>query len=132
MLHLFAVTVSELLRSVHVICVKAERLIIAHQVVVIVWDTEEVRVYQQPHVVSVKGGEHLAHVWDSDLTLVKHSLFFSEEDTVGDGGIGVCVWVVVQADHVALGDEVEDYGGEKGEEADDPTESGLQCEALDS
>lgn len=130
--HVFAVTLSKLVRSVHVVCIKAERLIIAHQVVVMVWHAEQVWVYQKPHVVSVEGGEHLADSWDSDLALVKHVLFFSEENTVGDGGVGVCVRLVVQADHVAFGDEVEEHGGEEGEEANDSTESDLHREALDS
>lgn len=132
MFHVFAVTLSELLMSVHVVCVKAEGLIIAHQVVVIVWDAEQVRVYQQPHVVSVEGGEHLADGWDSDLALVEHLFFFNEENTVGDGGVDVCVSVVVQSDHVSLGDEVEEDGGEEGKQADDSTESDLHGEALDS
>lgn len=100
--------------------------------VVIIWDPEQVRVYQQTHVVSIEGGEHLAHIWDSDLTLVKHSLFFSEEDTVGDGSVAVCVWVVIQANHVAPSEKVEEDRSEKGEHANDSTESGLQGEALDS
>lgn len=132
MLHLFAVTLLELLRSVHVIRVKAERFIIAHQVVVIVWDAEQVRVYQQPHFLSVESGEHLTHGWDSDLALVEHVFFLSEENTVGDGGVGVCVWVMVQTHHVTLGDKVEEDGGEEGEEANDSTERDLHGNALDS
>lgn len=70
------------------------------------WNGEQVWVYQQPHVVSVEGGEHLADGWDPDLPLVEDALFLSEENIVGDGSVGVSVWVVVQADHVALGDDV--------------------------
>lgn len=76
-------------------------------------------------MVSVEGSEHLADRWDPDLPLVEHSLFFSEEHAVCDGSVGVTVWVVIQADHVALGDKVEEDGGEEGEEANDSTESSL-------
>lgn len=96
------------------------------------WDREQVWVYQQTHVVGVEGGEHLADGWYPDLPLVEHTLFFSEENIVGDGSVGVPDWVVVQADHVALRDEVKEDGGEQGEETDDATESSLHGEALDS
>ena len=128
--NLFAFSLSALIGSVHVICVEAEGFIVAHQVIVVVWDREQVWVYQHPRVVDIEGGEHLADVWDLDLALVKRVLFFHEKDTVGDGSVGVFVWVVIETDHVALGDEVEEDGGEEGEEADHATESGLQCEAL--
>lgn len=95
------------------------------------WNAEHVRVYQQPHFVSIEGGEHLAYSWDPDLPLVEHTLFFSEEDAVGDGCVGVSVWLVVEADHIALGDEVEEDWGEEGEKSDDSTESGRQGKALD-
>ncbi len=130
--NLFAVSLSTLIRSVHVFCVEPEGLIIAHQVVVVMWDGEQVWIYQQPHVIGVEGGEHLADGWYPDLPLVEHDLFFSEENTVGDGSVGVPDWVVVQADHVALGHEVEEDRGQKGEETDDSTESSLHGEALDS
>lgn len=128
----FSLSSLSTLRSVHVICVEAEGLIVAHQVVVVLRDGEHVWVHQHARLVGVEGGEHLADSWDPDLPLVEHSPFLCEEDAVGDGGVGVCVRVVVQADHVALGDEVEEDGGEEGEEADEATESDLQGEALDS
>lgn len=96
------------------------------------WDGEQVWVYQQPHAVSVKGGEHLADGWDPDLPLVEHGLFFSEKNTACYGSVGVSVWIVIQADHVALGDKMEEDGGDEGEEANDSTESNLQSKALDS
>lgn len=111
---------------------EAEGLVISHQVIVVVWDGEQVRVHQQPRAVGVESGEHLADGRDPDLALVEHSLFFCEEDAVGDGGVGVSIWVVIQADHIAFGNEVEEDGGEEGEEADDSTESSLQGKALDS
>lgn len=81
---------------------------------------------------SIEGGEHLADSWDPDIPLVKYTLFFSEEDAVCNGSVGVCAWVMVQADHVAFGDKVEEDRGEEGEEADDSTESSLHGETLDS
>lgn len=120
------------LRSIHVVCVEAEGLIVAHQVVVVLRDGEQVWVHKHSCLVSVEGGEHLADGWNPDLLLVEHGPFLDEEDVVGDGGVGVCVWVVVQPDHVALGDEVEDDGGEEGEEANKAAESNLHSEALDS
>lgn len=83
-------------------------------------------------MVSIKGGEHLADGWDPDLPLVEHILFFSEKDTVCDGSVGVSFWVVVQADHVALGQNMEEDGDEEGEHANDSTISSLNGEALDS
>lgn len=127
-----AASPSDLIRFVHAVCAEPEGLIVAHQVVVVVWDGEQVWVYQQPHVVSVKGGEHLADRWDPDLPLVEHGLFFSEKNTACYGSVGVSVWIVIQADHVALGDKVEEDGGDEGEEANDSTESNLQSQALDS
>lgn len=117
---------------VHVVCAKAEGLIVAHQMVVIVWDGEQVRVYQESDFASIEGGEHLADSWDPDLALVELPLHFSEENTVGDGSVSISVWVVVQADHVALGNEVEEDGGEEGKDANYSAESGLEGEALDS
>lgn len=83
-------------------------------------------------MVSIEGGEHLADGGDPDLPLVKYVLSLSEKDAVCNGSVGVFVWVMVQADHVALCDKVEEDRGEEGEEANDSTESSLQAEALDS
>lgn len=96
------------------------------------WSEEQVWVYQQPRFISIEGGEHLADGWDPDLPLVEHSLFFSEKDATGDGSIGISVWVVVQAEYVALTDEVEEDRGQEGEESNDSTESSLHSQALDS
>ena len=76
----FAISLSALIRSPHVICVEAEGLIVAHQVIVVMWDGEQVWVYQHSNVVGIEGGEHLADSWDPDLALVEHALFFCEED----------------------------------------------------
>lgn len=96
------------------------------------WEWEEVRVHQQPHPVSIEAGEHLAHGWNGDLPLVKAAPLLGEEDAVRHGSVRVSVCVVVQADHVALGDVVEDGGGEEGEEADDSAKHSLHGEALDT
>lgn len=58
--------------------------------------------------------------------------FLGEEDAVCNGSVSVPVCVVIQADHVALGDIVEDGRGEEGEEADDSTKNRLHCKALDA
>lgn len=118
--------------SVHAVCVESEGFIVAHQVVVVMWDGEQVWVYQKPQVVGVESGEHLADGWNPHLPLVEHALFLNEEDAVCDGSVDVSVWVVVQADHIALGDDVEEDRGEEGEEANDSTESSLHGETLDS
>lgn len=123
---------SALLRLVHVVRAEAEGLIIAHQMVVVMWEGEHVWVYQESDFVSIEGGEHLADSWDLDLALVELPLHFSEENTVGDGSVSISVWVVVQADDVALGNEVEEDGGEEGKETDYSAESGLEGDALDS
>lgn len=120
------------LRLVHVTCVEAKGLIVAHQVIVVMRNHEQVWVYKQPHVVDIEGSEHFADGWDLDLALVKNVLFFQEEDTVGDGSVGVFVRVVIQADHVALGYEVEEHRCEECKETNDSTESSLHGEALDS
>lgn len=83
-------------------------------------------------MVSIEGGEHLADGWDPDLLLVKYVLFFSKKDAVCNGCVGVFVWVMVQTDHIAFGDKVEEDRCEEGEEANDSTESNLHPEAMDS
>lgn len=129
---MFEVSPSALFRPVCTVCVEPEGLIVTHEVVVVVWDGEKVWVYQEPHVVGIEGGEHLADSWDLDLLLVEHSPFFTEEETVCDGSVGIFVWVVIQAAHIAHGDEVEEDGGEEGEEADESTESSLHGKTLES
>lgn len=83
-------------------------------------------------MVGVEGGEHLADGWDSHLPLVEHILSFSEKDAVCDGSVGVSVWIMIQADHISLGNKMEEDGGEESEEANDSTESSLHGKALDS
>lgn len=91
-----------------------------------------VRVYQESHFACVEGGEHLADGRDADLRLVEHVLFLPQKDIVRDGSVGVCLWVVVQANDIALGDPVDDTWGEEGEEADGSKENKLQSKALNS
>lgn len=95
-------------------------------------DGEQVGVHQQSCVSSIEGGEHLADGWDLHLVLMEHLPLLREEEAQGDGGVGVGVWVMVQSDHVALSDIVEEDRGEEGEEADDAAEGSLQGDALDS
>lgn len=80
----------------------------------------------------IECGEHLADSWDSDMFLLKHILFFSEEYAVSNGSVGVCIWVVVQPDHIAFGDKMEEDGGEEGKETNDSTEGSLHGQTLDS
>lgn len=63
---------------------------------------------------------------------MKSAPLLGEEDAVCNGSVGVSVCVMIQADHVALGDIVEDGRGEKGEEADDAAKNSLQGKALDT
>lgn len=100
--------------------------------VVVCGGGEQVGVQQQPLLSCVDGGEHFTDCRDPDLLLVEHAPLLCEEDAVGDGRVGVCVRVVVQANHVAFGDEVEEDRSEEGEEADDSAEGGLQGKALHS
>lgn len=115
----------------HVLSVESEGLIVAHQVVVVVGSGEQVRVYQQSNLASVKRCEHLADGRYFHLLLMEDGPFLHEKNIVCDGSVGVSVCVVVEADHVSLGDEVEQDGGEEGEEADESTKSSLHNEALD-
>ncbi len=96
------------------------------------WIGKQVGVDQQPRVLSVEAGEHLADSRDPDLPLGEHCPPLGEEHTVGDGGVGVAVGLMVQTDHVSLGDKVEEDGGEESEEANESTESSLKGKALDS
>lgn len=100
--------------------------------VVVLWDGKEVRVYKQPHVAGIECGKHLVDGRDSDMSLLKHFFFFSEEYAVGNGSVGVCNWVVVQPNHVAFGDKMEEDGGEEGKETNDSTEGSLHGQTLDS
>lgn len=95
------------------------------------WEGKGVGVHKEPRLVSIEAGEHLANGWNGDLPLVKSVHFLGEEDAVRDGGVGVSVCVVIQADHIAFGDIVEDGRGEEGEEANDSTKNSLQSKALD-
>ena len=61
---------------------------------------------------------------------MKSAPFLGEEDAICDGSVSVSVCVMIQADHVALGDIVEDGRGEEGEEADSSAENSLQGKAL--
>lgn len=109
---------------------KCKGFIIAHQVIVVMWDEKEVWVHKEPHLVSIETGEHLANSWNCDLPLVKPVPFFSEEDTVCNRSVGVSVCVMVQANHIAFCEIVEDYRGDECEEADDSTKNCLQGKAL--
>lgn len=95
------------------------------------WEGKEVRVHKEPLLVSIEAGEHLANGWNGDLPLVKFVHLLGEEDAVRDGGVSVSVGVVIQADHVAFGDIVEDGRGEEGEEANDSAKNSLHSKALD-
>lgn len=87
---------------------------------------EKVWVHKKPHGASIEVGEHLADSWDPDLTLMERTTFLSQEDTIGDGSVGISIWIVVQTNNVALCDEMKDDGGEEGEEADDATGNNLK------
>lgn len=113
-------------------CREGEGLVVAHEVVVVLREAEHVRVHQHPRVVGVEGGEHLAHRRYSDLLLMKKHPSLSQEEAVGHGGVGVPLGVVVQADDVTLGDQVQERGGKEGEEANDAAEGHLQGQALHS
>lgn len=80
----------------------------------------------------IECGEHLVDGWDSDMSLLEHILFFSEEYAVGNGSVGVGVWVVVQPDHIAFCYKMEEDGGEESKEANDSTEGNLHSQTLDS
>lgn len=80
----------------------------------------------------IEGGEHLADSWDPDLTLMEHTPLLSQKDTVGDGSVGVFIWIVVQANNIALCDEMEEDGSEEGEESHNATERHLKSNATDS
>lgn len=127
-----SVSSSAFVRLINVVHGEAERLIIAHKMVVVLWDGKQLWVHQKSKVVGVEGGEHLTDGWDPDLALVEHALLFSQEDAVGDGSVGVSVWVVIKANDIAFGDNVEEDRGDEGEEADAATECRLQGDALDS
>lgn len=109
---------------------KGEGLVVAHEVIVVLWEGEQVWVDQEPHLVHVEGGEHLADVWDEDAALVEHVLLLTEKHAVGDGGVDVRSRVVVQAHHVPLGEEVEESRRQEGEEANDAAERSLQGQTL--
>ncbi|MEQ2312542.1 hypothetical protein AMECASPLE_032101 [Ameca splendens] len=100
--------------------------------IIVMRNGEEVRIHQESHMTSIKGGEHFADSWDPDLTLMEHTPFLSQEDTVGDGSVGVSIWIMVQTDNVALCDEMEEDGSEESEEAYNAAESNLQGDATDS
>lgn len=123
---------SAFVRLLHVICCETERFIVAHQMIVVVRDGENVRVYQEPHLPGVESREHLTDGRDPHLALVEHALFLGEEHAVGDCCVDIFVWVVVQADYVTLGDDVKKDGGKEGKNANDSTESCLQGKTLDS
>lgn len=93
---------------------------------------EQVWVYQQSHLTYVEGAEELADGRDPDLLLVEHTPLLHQEDAVGDGGVGVGAWVVVEAHHVAPAHEVEENWRQKGEEADYSTEHRLQGQTFHS
>lgn len=63
---------------------------------------------------------------------MKCAPFLGEEDAVCHGSVSVSVCVMIQADHIALGDIVEDGRGEEGEEAHDAAKNSLHGEALDT
>lgn len=63
---------------------------------------------------------------------MKHVSFFSEEDAARNGCVNVCIWVMIQADHIAPGDKVKEDRGEESEEGNHSTESSLHRETLDS
>lgn len=63
---------------------------------------------------------------------MKYVSLFSEEDAVRDGCVNVCIWVMIQAGHIAPGDKVKEDRGEESEEGNQSTESSLHGETLDS
>lgn len=98
--------------------------------VVVLGQREQVWVDQEASLVRVEGGEHLADVWNQDIALVEHSLFLPQQRAVGDGGVDVGSGLVVQAQHVALGEIVQEPRSEEGEEGRDAAEAGLQGQVL--
>ena len=98
--------------------------------IVVTGEVEELWIHQHARPASVERGEHLSDVWDADLPLFKHSSLLHQEDVAGEGGVGVLVGVVVQTDNVALGEQVEEDGGDKREEADDADEGCLNSQTL--
>lgn len=91
---------------------------------------EQHRVYQHGLLLGVETREHAAHVWDFHVALVKHGLLLHQQRAVGDGRVHVRLSVVIQAHHVAFGDEVEEDRGQEGEEADKTAEGRLHGEAV--
>lgn len=130
-LHLFAVIPPGLIEAAFPTA-ETKRLVVAHEVIVVLREREQVRVDQKPRLAHVEGREHLADVGDEDTLLVEDILFFTKQRAVSNGCVDICSRVVIQADHVALGEEVKKNGGQEGKEADDSTESSLHGEALAS
>ena len=118
------------IRPLQVLLAEGEGLVVAHQMVVVTGELEEVGVHQHAPLAGVEGGEHLSHGGEADLVLPEHSPLLHQEGTAGDGRVGVPRGVVVQTEDVALGEQVEEDRGGEGEEADDGDEGRLQSQAL--
>lgn len=87
---------------------------------------EQYRVHKHRLLVGIERGEHFADTRYLDLTLTEHSLFLHQKDVVGDSCVRVSVMVVVQANHIAFGDDMEEDGSQECEETNDTTEGPLQ------
>ena len=123
-------THSAFVMPLQVLLTECERLVITHQMIVVTGELEEVGVHQHAPPASVERGEHLCDGWNADLPLFKHSPLLHQEDVAGDGRVGVLIGVVVQSDNVALGEQVEEDGGDEREEADDRDEGRLHSQTL--
>lgn len=93
---------------------------------------EQYRVHKHRLLVGIERGEHFADTRYLDLTLTEHSLFLHQEDVVSDSCVRVSVLVVVQANHIAFGDDVEEDGCQECKETDDTAEGTFQHQTLNT
>lgn len=93
------------------------------------WHVEQHRVYEHRLLLGVETREHSAHVWDFHVALVKRGLLLHQQRAVRDSRVHVRLFVVIQAHHVAFGDEVEEDRSQEREEADKTAESRLHRKA---
>lgn len=90
---------------------------------------EQHGVHEHRLLLGVETREHAAHVWDLYVALMKPGLLLHQQRAVRDGRVHVRLFVVIQAHHVAFGDEMQQDRRQEREEADETAERHLHREA---